>query len=611
MGELSALSIDEFTATARDGGGVNSKNCAKLATALSAWQSDHPSVTPTSENSTAEIVEPVAARSDESPVPPLEEAITETNLQDDSPEYDADALSNTPTFLSPKGSGTPAGILGGVLAEADKASLERSAELAAEGAAEAATEEAAADAAKGEIQPEKNSARSPGEESEATATATEAAPQAPADSMVVTNHASEEDSQDLQSPRKRSSSAAASLFKGVDDEFGDDDDDDDNEGVDDELDGQDASVAALPSAPANEGSADSDEDSSTSAPLPGLGDGISCPVAAKKTATALQALRRVSVHGLTSPVAPSTSSNGLSALEEEARAAAVAAGAATLNFEEVDGNGENITGDKIGADGSEDEGEAADDLKALSQAGADHETSATGDQDEVRKVAMKRGSVCFQGTSVQGTRSPSMKQREAMWNRQLSGEPELLEDDDGENVVNDAQNSNSTSSGGFESEEGYLEQYLVPKFAHLLAMLERDENGFVSAFVADSGLGLLASALKHVVDSALVHATTDYPSLGADNVAADDNNAPGSVGGMVPMSPPITAPHAAISSTTPVSPLRMSHSGQGCSMSPAALTLQGLILAATLLVLDSTPGLEWALNNVEALSGIFISIQVI
>jgi len=33
-------------------------------------------------------------------------------------------------------------------------------------------------------------------------------------------------------------------------------------------------------------------------------------------------------------------------------------------------------------------------------------------------------------------------------------------------------------------------------------------------------------------------------------------------------------------------------------------------VAATLLVLDSEPGLEWALGNVEALSGIFISIQV-
>jgi hypothetical protein len=576
---------------------VNSKNCAKLATALSDWQADHPS----------EPEVATEAGSDQAPAP--EEAVPETSLQDDSPESATD--SSAPSFLSPKGNGTPAGILGGVLAEADKASLQRSAELIAESVSPEATTTADAtiDEATSEARPEEKGVKSPGEESEATGVVTEAAPQASVDANAVANGANEEDGQDCLSPRKRSSSAAASLFKGVDDEYGDDDDDDNDNDVNEDGDKQ----TALPSAPTDEATVD-DDDSCTVAPLPGLGDGSSGTEVAKETATALQALRRVSVHGLTSPIAQPSSSNDLSTQDKEARAAAITAGAATLNFEDADGTSDNIASRKSVENGGEAEGEGADSFVATGQAGDDHDSTGAGDEGAVKKAALKRGSVCFQGTTVQGTRSPSMKQREAVWNRQLSGEPELLEDDDGEHVANDA--SNGSSNSGFESEEDYLEQYLVPKFAHLLAMLERDEDGFVSAFVADSGLGLLASALKHVVDSALVHAAAEHPFPATGSSAADDDNAPSVDSEVVPDSPAATGaasspvPDTASFSITPVSPLRMSHSGQGCSMSPAALTLQGLILAATLLVLDSTPGLEWALNNVEALSGIFISIQV-
>ena len=606
MAELGTLSIDEFTASARGGGGVNSKNCAKLATALSNWQADHPSG--------PEVT--TEAGSDQAPAP--EEAVAETSLQDDSSESATDSCA--PSFLSPKGSGTPAGILGGVLAEADKASLKRSAELLAESvspeatAADATVDEATSEARRGE-----QSVNSPGEESEATAAATEAAPQASIDATAVANGANEEDVQECPSPRKRSSSAAASLFKGVDDEFGDDEDIDNsnrnnlNDVEDKEMNDYESNTTAMPSSPTDEATVD-DDDSCTVAPLPGLGDGSSGTVVAKETATALQALRRVSVHGLTSPIAQPSSSNDLSTQDKEARAAAITAGAATLNFEDADGTSDNIASRKSVENGGEAEGEGADSFVATGQAGDDHDSTGAGDEGAVKKAALKRGSVCFQGTTVQGTRSPSMKQREAVWNRQLSGEPELLEDDDGEHVANDA--SNGSSNSGFESEEDYLEQYLVPKFAHLLAMLERDEDGFVSAFVADSGLGLLASALKHVVDSALVHAAAEHPFPATGSSAADDDNAPSVDSEVVPDSPAATGaasspvPDTASFSITPVSPLRMSHSGQGCSMSPAALTLQGLILAATLLVLDSTPGLEWALNNVEALSGIFISIQV-
>ena len=612
MAELGTLSIDEFTASARGGGGVNSKNCAKLATALSNWQADHPSG--------PEVT--TEAGSDQAPAP--EEAVAETSLQDDSSESATDSCA--PSFLSPKGSGTPAGILGGVLAEADKASLQRSAELLAESvspeatAADATVDEATSEAtseAMSEARPGEQSVNSPGEESEATAAATEAAPQASIDATAVANGANEEDVHALPSPRKRSSSAAASLFKGVDDEFGDDEDIDNsnrnnlNDVEDKEMNDYESNTTAMPSSPTDEATVD-DDDSCTVAPLPGLGDGSSGTVVAKETATALQALRRVSVHGLTSPIAQTSSNNDLSAQDKEARAAAITAGAATLDFEEANGTGDNTAASV--ENGSEAEGEGADDFVATGQAGSDYGSTGAGDEGTEKKAALKRGSVCFQGTTVQGTRSPSMKQREAVWNRQLSGEPELLEDDGGERVANDA--SNGSSNSGFESEEDYLEQYLVPKFAHLLAMLERDEDGFVSAFVADSGLGLLASALKHVVDSALVHAATEHPIPVTGSSAANDDNAPSVDGGVVPVSPtatgaaPLPVPDTASFSITPVSPLRMSHSGQGCSLSPAALTLQGLILAATLLVLDSTPGLEWALNNVEALSGIFISIQV-
>lgn len=196
--------------------------------------------------------------------------------------------------------------------------------------------------------------------------------------------------------------------------------------------------------------------------------------------------------------------------------------------------------------------------------GSEHEGDTLATVSTPPKSVTRRTSI-FISDDLKGSRSNKMKKMDAKWLSSMSTHEE---------------------EGVHQLEEDEELEFMVAEFKTLVSLLEMD-NGFIAEFIEMDGLDMLAQSLCFIVEAGVKEATYSggKAHIGLASSSVDQRR---------------------YSYTSPISPLA---GGITAVMSPAAIQLQFLILTATLTVLDTSHGLEWALSNVEALSKIFIAVQ--